>query len=35
MVHIREGTTDDLLVVGVMLDASTYGTNSKVRLCVV
>lgn len=33
MVHVKEGTADDLLVVGVMLDASTYGTNSKVRAC--
>ena len=32
MVHVKEGTTDDLLVVGVMLDASTYGINSKVRV---
>lgn len=30
MVHVKEGTTDDLLVVGIMLDASTYGLNSMV-----
>lgn len=30
MVHVREGTTDDLLVVGVMLDAGSYGMNTKV-----
>eukprot|EP00904_Undaria_pinnatifida_P010011 jgi/Undpi1/613/HiC_scaffold_10.g04077.m1 len=28
MVHVREGTDDDLLVVGVLLDASMYGTNN-------
>eukprot|EP00903_Cladosiphon_okamuranus_P007199 g6990.t1 len=28
MVHVMEGTTDELLVVGVMLDASSYGLNS-------
>ena len=31
MVHVREGTDDDLLVVGVLLDASMYGTNNMVR----
>lgn len=31
MVHVREGSTDDLLVVGVLLDAGAYGTNNKVR----
>lgn len=31
MVHVREGSTDDLLVVGVLLDAGAYGMNNKVR----
>ena len=31
MVHVREGTDDDLLVVGVLLDASMYGYNNEVR----
>lgn len=30
LVHVRKGTKDNLLVVGVMLDASTYGLNSVV-----
>lgn len=29
MVHVREGTTDDLLVVGVLLDAGVFGVNSQ------
>ncbi|CAM9323616.1 unnamed protein product [Ascophyllum nodosum] len=29
MVHVREGTSDDLLVVGVLMDVGTYGVNSK------
>lgn len=31
MVHVREGTDDDLLVVGILLDASMYGYNNEVR----
>lgn len=32
MVHVKEGTTDELLVVGVMFDDSEYGTNFEVRI---
>lgn len=31
MVHVREGTDDDLLVVGILLDASMFGYNNEVR----
>lgn len=31
MVHVREGTDDELLVVGVLLDASMFGYNNEVR----
>ena len=30
-VHLKEGTTDELLVVGVMFDTSEYGSNVEVR----
>jgi len=30
-VHARNGTDDDLLVVGVLMDAIEYGTNVEVR----
>lgn len=30
MVHVMANTTDELLVVGVLLDASSYGINSVV-----
>lgn len=30
MVHVREGTDDDLLVVGIMLDTTTFGLNIEV-----
>ena len=31
MVHVREGTDDELLVVGILLDASMFGYNNEVR----
>lgn len=30
--HVRDGTEDELLVVGVLFDVSEYGTN--VEVCV-
>ena len=30
-VHAKEGTADELLVVGVLFDASEYGSNVEVR----
>lgn len=32
LVHVKEGTDDELLVIGVLLDASEYGTNVVVRV---
>lgn len=29
-VHLREGTDDDLLVVGVLFDTSDFGMNTEV-----
>lgn len=31
LVHIREGTDADLLVVGIFLDAGAYGSNVEVN----
>lgn len=30
LVHVKNGTTDDLLVVGVQFDVNEYGTNTEV-----
>ena len=30
-VHVKAGTEDELLVVGVLFDVSEYGTNVEVR----
>ena len=30
--HLKAGTADELLVVGVLFDVSEYGTNVEVRL---
>ena len=30
-VHVKEGTEDELLVVGVMFDTTEYGSNVEVR----
>ena len=29
--HVKDGTEDELLVVGVLFDVSEYGTNVEVR----
>ena len=30
--HLKDGTDDELLVVGVLFDVSEYGTNVEVRV---
>lgn len=32
MVHVKEGTDDELLVVGVLLDENTHGENDNVSV---